>query len=65
MELVRLYYNSMDVRPSVLVRHFVRYLGLYVEENIEKGKMNSHSLTDIYLRIKIQIWKFRTKTEQF
>ncbi len=48
MELVRLYYNSMDVRPSVLVRHFVRYLGLYVEENIEKGKMNSHSLTDIY-----------------
>lgn len=49
MELVRLYYNSMDVRPSVLVRHFVRYLGLYIEENIEKGKINSHSLADIYI----------------
>lgn len=49
MELVRLYYSSMDVRPSVLVRHFVRYLGLYVEENFEKGNINSHSLADIYI----------------
>ena len=49
MELVRLYCNSMDVRPSVLVRHFVRYLGLYVEENSEKGNTSSYSLADIYL----------------
>lgn len=49
MELVRLYYNSMDVKPKVLIRHFLRYLGLYVEEVTDDSKQSAvSSVADIY-----------------
>ena len=49
MELIRLYYNSIDVMPSVLIRHFARYIGLYVEENPDQKSIDNHSLADIYI----------------
>lgn len=49
MELIRLYYNSIDIKPSVLIRHFARYLGLYVEENPAQKSVDNSSLADIYI----------------
>lgn len=49
MELVRLYYNSIEVKPKVLIHHFLRYLGLYIEESA--GDNESYpisSVADIY-----------------
>lgn len=51
MELIRLYYDSIDVKPSVLIRHFARYLGIYVEENPDRDEDDSDnvSLAEIYI----------------
>lgn len=50
MSLVRLFYNSIDVQPSVLIHHFIHYLGFYIEEITEKqNNKNNISIADIYI----------------
>lgn len=50
MDMIRLFYNSLDVQPGVLLRHFLRYLGFYVDERTDK-KWVRHwkSAVDIYI----------------
>lgn len=50
MELIRLFYDSLDIKPKVLLSHFLHYLGFYVEEitGITKPS-NVYSIADIYI----------------
>lgn len=49
MEIVRIYYNSIDIQPRLILHHFLRYLGLYVEEVTEGMHSRGESLVDIYI----------------
>lgn len=50
MELIRLFYDSLDVKPVALLNHFLSYLGFYVEEITETTKPSKiNSIADIYI----------------
>lgn len=50
MDRIRMFYSNVDTKPRVLINHFVRYLGFFVEE-ITGDTMESdvESLLDIYI----------------
>lgn len=55
MDVVKLFYSEMDIQPVVLLHHFLRYLGFYVEENpTDQEDMTSladiHVISDEYLQ---------------
>jgi len=50
MEIIRLFYDSLDVKPVTLLNHFLSYLGFYVEEITEATKPSKiSSVADIYI----------------
>lgn len=50
MDLIRLFYNTMDIEPSVLLHHFSRFLGFYIEANTKESEsLGIDSLVDIYV----------------
>ncbi len=50
MDLIRLYYDSRDIRPYIILRHFLRYLGYYIEEVTERSNTGGQeSVADIYI----------------
>ena len=50
MDRIKLFYNIVDTKPRVLISHFVRYLGFYVEDIIANNRgSNVESLIDIYI----------------
>ena len=50
MDLIRLFFNSIDVEISILLIHFLHYLGFYIEKIEEKGmRSEAESLVDIYI----------------
>lgn len=51
MDRIKMYYSNVDTKPLALLRHFVRYLGFYVEDVCDKNAnvSNVESLADIYI----------------
>lgn len=49
MEQVRLYYDKLDIMPTVLLQQFLRYLGFYVVENAIEGQDCGEVLANIYI----------------
>lgn len=50
MEVIRLFHDSLDVKPVALLNHFLSYLGFYVEEITETTKPSKiNSAADIYI----------------
>lgn len=50
MDLIRLYSNSIDINPNALLKHFLRFLGFYVDEKLEDDdKDEIDSVADIYI----------------
>lgn len=50
MDLIRMIYNTMDIEPSVLVHHFLRFFGFYIEANSKESEsFGVESLVDIYI----------------
>ena len=50
MDFVRMYYNSIEVMPKILISHFLRYMGFYIEE-IADGTQPSNKVSslDVYI----------------
>lgn len=38
MDVIKLYNSDIDIQPSVMLHHFLRYLGFYIEEAVEKQR---------------------------
>lgn len=50
MDIVRIYYNSIDVQPHALLHHFLRFLGFYVDERTDgKEPEDIQSVVDIHI----------------
>lgn len=50
MDLIRIYQNSLDIKPKVMLGHFLRYLGFCTEEVSEWNRTSGvESLIDIYV----------------
>lgn len=50
MDFVRMYYNSVEVMPKILISHFLRYMGFYIEEITDGTEPSSkESSLDVYI----------------
>lgn len=52
MDRIRMFYSNIDTKPRVLINHFVRFLGFYLEGVANKEntvKSNVESMVDIYI----------------
>lgn len=50
MDRIRMFYSNLDTKPRILINHFSRYLGFYVEDIAENTKESDvESLIDIYI----------------
>ena len=50
MDFVRMYYNSIEVMPKILISHFLRYMGFYIEEITDGTEPSSkESSLDVYI----------------
>lgn len=50
MDIVKVYFHNTDIKPRVLLGHFLRFLGFYVVFISDKNMRNDvESLVDIYL----------------
>ena len=50
MDRIRMYYSNLDTKPRILISHFSRYLGLYVEDVAGNTKESDvESLADVYI----------------
>lgn len=51
MDLIKLYYSNTDIKPRVLLGHFLRFLGFYVESITSEKNLREDvdSLVDIYI----------------
>ncbi len=52
MDRIRMFYSNIDTKPRVLITHFVRFLGFYVEGITNKDNIvinNVESVIDIYI----------------
>lgn len=50
MDRIRMFYSNLDTQPRTLIRHFMRYLGFYVEEIVgNTTESDVESLIDIYI----------------
>lgn len=61
MELIRLFHSNVDIKPKVLLSHFLRYLGFYVEEIAEGTEPSKvDSIADIYILSKAYVKEHQT-----
>lgn len=51
MDLIRLYYSSITIMPKLLLCHFLRYLGFYIEEiyNNKVTATQAVSVADVFI----------------
>lgn len=50
MDIIKLYNSDIDIQPSVMLHHFLRYLGFYVEEVVDDSQNDeTESIADIYI----------------
>lgn len=50
MDRIRMFYSNLDTKPRILISHFSRYLGFYVEDIAGNTKESDvESLLDIYI----------------
>lgn len=50
MEIIRLYCSNLDIKPKILLTHFLRYFGFYVEDIVgAAGPDKVDSMADIYI----------------
>ncbi len=52
MDRIRMFYSNIDTKPRVLITHFVRFLGFYVDGITNKDNIvlsNVESMMDIYI----------------
>lgn len=56
MDRIRLFYSNMDVKPKILINHFSRYLGFYVEDVVGNTRESEiESLIDIYIYSEVYV----------
>ena len=50
MDIVRLFFSEVDIKPTVLLKHFLHFLGFYVMKNDENESfIETESVADIYI----------------